>query len=318
MKNPLNNHTKKIFSAIFTILTIGVLGLVVFQNFDRIVQLFRLSLATALLLAGLVVIMTALNGTINFLLYRRLNVPIPYFKSFGLAAVNSLANQLPFAGGLIAKGVYLKRRYNLDFVKYLSATGALFICFFATNGFVGLIGLLYLSLTGSSQIPVVFILGFTIMVSSVLILFVPAKIDFLPERWQEFLVKAKDGWSVIRTDKVLIYRMIAVQIVSILVMSVRFWFAFRVLAIETSILQCILFSTATILTRLVSIAPGGLGIREGVVAGMATLLGYEPGISALAVGLDRLVATLTIIFLGFISTYFISRDALADTWREEI
>jgi uncharacterized protein (TIRG00374 family) len=59
----------------------------------------------------------------------------------------------------------------------------------------------------------------------------------------------------------------------------------------------------------VNIAPGGLGVREGIVAGVASLLGFEAGVSAVAVGIDRLVATSVVIVLGTIYTYVLSKKA---------
>jgi uncharacterized protein (TIRG00374 family) len=59
----------------------------------------------------------------------------------------------------------------------------------------------------------------------------------------------------------------------------------------------------------VNIAPGGLGVREGIVAGIASLLGFEAGVSAVAVGIDRLVATSVVIVLGTIYTYILSKNA---------
>ena len=94
-----------------------------------------------------------------------------------------------------------------------------------------------------------------------------------------------------------------------LLCAARYWIAFHTLSQDVTYAQCLLFAAATILTRLVSIAPGGLGVREGIVAGVASLLGFEAGVSAVAVGLDRLVATSVIIVLGTIYTYLLSAKA---------
>jgi putative flippase GtrA len=50
-------------------------------------------------------------------------------------------------------------------------------------------------------------------------------------------------------------------------------------------------------------------VREGIVAGVASLLGFEPDVSAVAVGLDRLVATSVILVLGTVFTYILSKKA---------
>ena len=65
---------------------------------------------------------------------------------------------------------------------------------------------------------------------------------------------------------------------------------------------CLLFSAAVAITRLVSITPGAIGIREFLIASIAHLLGFQFNDALIASSIDRLldliiVATLT-AFLG--------------------
>jgi uncharacterized protein (TIRG00374 family) len=88
-----------------------------------------------------------------------------------------------------------------------------------------------------------------------------------------------------------------------LILAGRFWLAFRALSQDVSLSHCLLFSSATVLTRLVSIAPGGLGVREAIVAGVASSIGFDAGVGAVSVGLDRLIETSVIVLLGVVYTY---------------
>jgi uncharacterized protein (TIRG00374 family) len=72
--------------------------------------------------------------------------------------------------------------------------------------------------------------------------------------------------------------------------------------------QALLFSSASVLTQLISFAPGGLGVREAIVGAVASALGFELAVSLAAVELDRLVATFTIVLVGWISTSLLGRD----------
>jgi uncharacterized protein (TIRG00374 family) len=91
--------------------------------------------------------------------------------------------------------------------------------------------------------------------------------------------------------------------------AARFWIAFHALSQEVTWAQCLLFSAATVLTRLANIVPGGLGVREGIVAGVAVILGFQVDASIAAVGLDRLIATVVIVALGVPYTYILSKNA---------
>lgn len=85
---------------------------------------------------------------------------------------------------------------------------------------------------------------------------------------------------------------------------------------EVAFAHCVLFSAATVLTRLVSIAPGGIGVREALVAAVATTLGFDPVISMVVAGLDRLLETFITVVLGVIYSYilskYLSNDLLVD------
>ncbi|MGD2072946.1 MAG: lysylphosphatidylglycerol synthase transmembrane domain-containing protein [Candidatus Thorarchaeota archaeon] len=306
MKGFLKNY----LPSLIVILAILIFGYFIYRNYERLNQILNISWGVILTIIIFVLLTAMQNGLVNYLLYRSLDAPVSVLSGFGLATINTLANQLPFAGGLIAKGIYLKKKHRLPYTKYLSATGALYICFIATNGFMGLLGIGYLVGVNHYRFPMILCAGFVIMVCSLIFLWVPLETKFLPEGWRKIFERVKQGWYVLKENRALLYRLIAIQIFAIFTMSVRFWLALNAFSQNVTLPECVLFASATILTQLVSLAPGGLGIREGIVAGIASILGFAPGISALAVGLDRLIATITIAVLGTIFTYLLSKDAL--------
>lgn len=295
--------------------TLSIVALLIFviyigKNFDRYHQLFDFSLGVFLSLFGLVLGFTLINGLINYFLYRALGAFLTLNESIGLASVNSLANQLPFAGGLIAKGVYLKKRYNLAYTHFLSATMALYVCFVSASGGVALIVLAYWTLVGIENIPVALFGGFASMVASVIFLYLPVYIFSLPGKIGKRLSQLADGWRVLGQNGHLVLKMIGFHMITTLLFAARLWISFHALSQDVTYTECLLFSSAAVLTRLISIAPGGLGVREGIVAGLASVLGFDPGVSAVAVGLDRLVATTVILVLGTFYTYRLSKKAV--------
>jgi uncharacterized membrane protein YbhN (UPF0104 family) len=294
------------------VLSVGALLIFVtylWRNLDRYQQLLNVSLATLLSLVGLVLVFALINGSINYFFYRALDVFLSFNESIGLAAINTLANQLPFAGGLVAKGVYLKQRHKLAYTHFLSATMALYVCFVAVNGAVALTVLGGWALIGGVEIPLALVLGFSGMVASVTSLWLPVDALSLPGKLGKRLMQLAEGWRALSQNIHLVGIMTGFQVLMTLLFAGRFWIAFHALSQDVTYAQCLLFSSATVLTRLVNIAPGGLGVREGIVAGVASLLGFEAGVSAVAVGIDRLVATSVVIVLGTIYTYVLSKKA---------
>lgn len=277
------------------------------QNIDRYQELFNLSISTLIILISFALVTILINGAINYFFYRALGAILNFNEGVGLAAINTLANQLPFAGGFIAKGAYLKKGYQLSYSHFLSSTMALYICFVSVNGVVALTVLGCWFFLGKEEVPLVLTLAFFGMAASVILIWLPLDFISLPEKISKWLEKLDEGWSVLRQNKQLVAVMMGLQLLLILTVGGRFWLSFRALSQEITYDQCLLFSSATILTRLVSISPGGLGVRESLVAAIGALLGFSPGVSAVAVGLDRLVSTTVIVLLGSFYSYILGR-----------
>lgn len=131
----------------------------------------------------------------------------------------------------------------------------------------------------------------------------------LPGALGKRLTQLAEGSGVLSENVSLVGVMTGLRVVGTLLFALRLWIAFHALSQDVTYVQCLLFSSATVLTRLLAITPGGLGVREGIVAGVASVLGFDAGVSAVAVGLDRLVATAVIIALGAVYTYILSKKA---------
>jgi uncharacterized membrane protein YbhN (UPF0104 family) len=250
------------------------------------------------------------SALINFFLYRSLSVSLKFREGLYLALVNILANQLPFSGGLVAKGFYLKQRYKLPYTKYLSATFALHICSISVNGAIGLSLVILMEYLDIAKFPIIIHVSFSIMLLSIFIFWV--HIGFLFPTWNKLDYisnKMMDGWKVLRNDTHSFFAVMGIQLILRMLIAARLWVAFRILSQEIAYPQCLLFSAALILTRLVKITPGGIGIREGIVALLASTMGFNAGVGALAVTVDRLVALVLVSFLGIFSSLFFRSDS---------
>lgn len=308
---------RSVLPYLFTAVVLGGFGIYLAQNAVRYRELFVFSTPSLLVLLTLILAAIVANGLINVNLYRALDAPLTYGEGIGLGVVTTLANQLPFAGGMIAKGVYLKQRHALGYDRFLSATGALYVCFVASNGLAGLAVLTFLRFVEHARGNMPIFWGFLAMAASSALLWVPSRaIHVLPTRWRRRMEQMLVGWQTLSRDLPLVGGLVGLQIAATFVSAGRFWVAFHALSQDVTYAQCLLFSSATILTRLVSIAPGGLGVREGIVAGVASLLGFDAAVSAVAVGIDRLVSTSVIIVLGTAYTYILSRR-VADSRRAD-
>ena len=159
--------------------------------------------------------------------------------------------------------------------------------------------------------PAILWLGFALMTAVLAALWLPLRPGWIPARWRRRATQLAEGWGILGQNGRLVQQLTGLQIMMTALFAARFWLAFHMLSQPVSYADCLLFAAATVLSRLVSLAPGGLGVREGIVGGMAAILGFDVGASVVAVGLERLVSTLVVIIVGVIYSYLLSRAAVA-------
>ncbi|HEY5901748.1 MAG TPA: lysylphosphatidylglycerol synthase domain-containing protein, partial [Anaerolineales bacterium] len=165
-------------------------------------------------------------------------------------------------------------------------------------GFIGLLILLYWALVMKVPAPLSLWIGFLAMAAAILVFLLPVERLRLPERIHARVPQALEGWVHIRKHPLMVLKVLGIQIIMILLAAARYWLAFHMLSQDVTFGQVLLMSNASILTQVVSIAPGGLGVREAIVGGVAAMLGFDMAASVLAVGLDRLMSTAVIFLAG--------------------
>lgn len=298
-------------SIALTIISVGIIAAFVYYlylNADQYQRLLNISVPGAIALFALTLAFPVLNGLQNILLYRSLGIPISYWDGYLITAASTLANQLPISGGVVSKGFYLKQRYNLSYTTFISSTVALFVCFIAANALVGLGILLYWIFFDKMVVNPVLLLTYIGMAAFILIFWFPLDRIKVPGKIQNWSAQAIEGWVLISKNPVLLFRLIGLQFLLMLLLAARYWLAFHMLSQNVTMTQTLLFASASILTQLVSIAPGGLGVREALVGTVAATLGFDPAVSAVAVGLDRLASTLMVLMTGWFSTVVIGKQ----------
>lgn len=310
-------RSRSVLLAGLNLIIIGVLLYYFYSNADYFLELLHLSVTNIILILLLSSIFPFINGLINVYMFRSLKASpsLGLQDSFYLAAASTLANELPISGGIITKGVYLKRFYNVTYSKYFSATLALFFCTVAINGFIGLVILLYWIFLKKLTISLPLISSFTIMTGCSLIFLLPLEHIKAPDKLQKWISQILEGWFLISRNFVLLLRLLGLQTILFLLLAVRYWLAFMMLSQNVTISQAVLFSSATVLTQLVSIAPGGWGVREIIVGAISSSLGFDIGVSIAAVGLDRLISTAFNIFLGWYSMLMLGKRISAHQER---
>lgn len=313
MASPVRSASlaRKLAPGILTVGMLGGLGAYLFDQRAHFDAHYALRPLPMLGIALLVVATLGLRASANQSLFGRMGVTAPWRDWLAVVTVNSFSNYLPLSAGLVAKAFYLKRVHSLPYAEFAVGQMALLLLVVATNGAVGLATVLLFGSTGIGWVAI----GFAVMCAA-------GALAFLPPDATRFLTRLL-GTERIPWDAAAVAairraapRVMPLQLLVLMATAASLQMGFALGEAEVGFAPCILFSAATVITRLVAITPGALGVREFLVGGLAVLTGFELQDAVIASTLMR-VAEMSVIFvLGGVFTYRLS-GRIAATYQTE-
>ena len=202
--------------------------------------------------------------------------------SLTVAVWSSAANLLPLPGSLIVT----VRSISVAGATYGSAMKASAVPGLAWLGITGMVGGIAIAVAGTPS------LGAAVVVAGVVAGVIARRV---------FINTAPRS---IRAA--LAVRVVVIESSWLALSGFRFWLALQALGVEPTLSQVMALSVAGALTVAIGFFPGGLGVREGLVAALAPAVGLGFGVGALAAVIDRLV---WLVFLGPAALVLASRSA---------
>lgn len=289
----------RVVPPVLTVLVLAALGVYLWKQRAYIAESYALDTGLAAGALALNVVALVSRSFANRALFSRLGVHASFRDWFGLVTMSAFTNYLPFAAGLFTKALYLKQVHRMPLRLFALGQTALLVLIGATNGLVGLVALavwLPASLVG------VVGLGFLLMASTAAVL-------FLPERWTRSLrgrFLPEDGDSPARLRRA--WPDVAFhQALVLLATAGAFTLCFAMGSQPVGFGACLVFTASMVLTRLVAITPGALGIREVFIAALASLVGFEYRDALIAASVARAFELVVTCVLGGAFTWSFSR-----------
>lgn len=229
------------------------------------------------------------RGLINVITFSFERKKINLWEGCKLATINTIGNYLPLSGGLIAKGFILKKKYNISYTHYTAISVYTFITLIAVSGFLGLYSTLIIQ-----PISYVLLLGFGVMALLGTFIFVPVpKVPFMTNYCStESLHEARIFFRSVVLWIIIIYAVLLIMA------TFRLSYSFSILGQKLTFVNVLLLISGSALTRLITITPGAVGVREAIVATLAHLIGMEYQLAIIAVGIDRL-AEIIVVFATY-------------------
>jgi uncharacterized membrane protein YbhN (UPF0104 family) len=278
-----------------------VLGAYLFGQRAHFLEHYAVRPLPMLGMALLLVVTLGLRASSNQSLFGRLRVIAPWRDWFALVTVNSFSNYLPLSAGLVAKAYYLKRVHSLPYGQFAVGQMALLLLVVATNGLVGLTTVLLFGSTGVGWVAV----GFAAMSAIGALAFLPAGAT---RSFPQFLTRDRFPWdaAAVHAIRRSAASVIPLQLAVLAATSASLQLGFALGDAQVGFAACLIFSAATVITRLVAITPGALGVREFLVGGLAVLTGFELQDAVIASTLARVSEMSVIFVLGGVFTYRLS------------
>ncbi len=229
------------------------------------------------------------------------------YEWIGLAQMTSFFNYLPFKGGAVAGALFLKGAHNFSYARFLATAAASSVLAVVTFSAAGLIGLAVLWLFyGVFSWPILGAYFFLVIISLVFFL----KVDGWARRKKNpHILRFSEGWRVIRTGGKRLLLLIATDLCMVLIDAARITLCLKAVGLKTSYAVGLIVIPLSNILGVVSMVPGGLGVKEFVMGLVGSGLGIDFTRTIFAATLDRMILLLWVLFLGplFIALIFFYR-----------
>jgi hypothetical protein len=290
-------------AGLLTLAALTVLAIFLAHNRAYIAEHYAPRPEAFFAIAALIVATLGLRGLSHRVLFQCLGIRASDSDWFRLVTVTSFTNYLPLSAGMVAKAFFLKRVHSLPYRIFAVGQVALLVVVMTTNGAAGL---LTLAVAFPGQLVGIVGAGFVLMLGSGVLLFLPSR----PLRW---LADRRLPWEADATPALRRAAPAAAlfQVGILLATAATLRIAFAMGASEVGFAACIVFAAASMLTRLVSVTPGAIGIREFLVGGLAYLTGFELRDAVIAATATRTVEIAVIFLLGGVFTHRLSNEVMS-------
>lgn len=299
-------------------LTLTAIIVFIYFRWDDMMRLKEVPVYYIVWLAIISVALSYLNAyQFNFLL-RVFNLKLPFKEWFGISVSSAMYNYiLPGKGGLAIRGAYLKEKFKLPYAHYLSLVAGSYLINLMVAGLVAvLLGIWFIvqrTIPLSNPILVVSLIAASSLGALIFININPEKI---PKKGKllSFLHQTMKGFQLFKEQKVYFLAVCAIQFLLIAFTAYRLYLSFYILGFEITYVQVCFIQSLVILSRIISITPGNMGIKEGIIAFTSTAFNVSIDNALLSAVFERIVDMMIIFTLGAV----FSRILLDDIGKNDI
>lgn len=237
----------------------------------------------------------------------KFHVNLSALEWFGLPFITTMGNQLtPFAGGVLVRALYLKRRHSLPYASFTTILAANHIMIVWMVGLTGLLTCILFRGLGPWRWPLSGVFSLVVGIITTIVM-----LPHFSLPGQGIIVRTInriiEGWALIKGDKHLLVLAVLIAFAGIVINCYSFWLAYYSIGLTVRPEAAILLSLLPFFLIFISITPGNLGIQEIVISLSSMLLGSGAGKGLIVALLIRATTLIPAFILGIFSGLFLVR-----------
>jgi uncharacterized membrane protein YbhN (UPF0104 family) len=278
---------KKNANLIITLLFFGLLGWYFINNREALSSLMEVPFWVVLLLLVMKGSRIFITGLFTKFTLDAFGKKMTYGEVNYLSLLSSIGNFFgPILGGASIRAVYLKKKHDFEYSKFISTLYGFYIVTFLTNALIGLLLVINygLKVGGSTELWSVAAVFLFIFLANLALVAIPAKVlhkivglfKFLPKR----LIKITDlmigGWETIRVNHKLLFKLFLLNIAITSVIMVESTVLYYQFVDNWQLTSVLLYTILGTLSTLVSVTPGAVGVKEAIFLFSASVTVLAP------------------------------------------
>jgi len=290
------------------------IGIAVFLYFkwEELSSILRLNWIVVTLLLILALTALLFNSTYFHAAIKLFGVNLKVNESLGLTVLNTMYSYLmPAKTGIVFRAYYLKIKHNFPYQSNITfLIGNLIV-----SGMVSLVLSNIVSFTywQSGELSDSLFYGLIILtIASFCILYLLDKVKFprdqLKSRILIFIKSSITDVRTFKTNKRLLYYTILAQLLLLIISAIRLYVTFKVLGFDVDFLRVLTVQILLNFSLIISITPGNLGIKEGIIAFSAAFLSVSVDEALLVAIIDRAALMIIIFLLGIYYSHTLLTD----------
>jgi len=293
---------RQIVSLLVLLAVLSAGGYYIASHHERFAVIARVPASGVVALAALAFLGWSIGALLLRVTFGELGSSVSPLESHLLVWTAQYWNYLPMKPGLYAQAVFMKRRRDLSYSRFLAYVLAMNLVASLSRGVLGVLITVPIWLGGelTPLVPA----AFAVVTGGC------AALMALPTQWQyggrrrvlRTICRVGSAWHQIRASRVL--ACIALwKTAQVLVQVAYLNLCFQLVGIEGALPQALIVVLLTPLSSLAGLVPGGLGVREALVGVVVMAFGGTLADGVVAATLGRAVRLAMTLVLGPIASH---------------